>query len=174
MYPHDTLPMPRPIRPLSRMVPSTLGLALGRGRVTAGFPLFPNLNADNFNRNLKTPKAELGFGRWASFSSHAFRSGATDEIKNCGSTLATILKSGAWLSAPYRNYLDLQADEAIDITTFLIDGIWADSEDSDPNIDCRKRRGANFTRRMRGAPLTFMGDRVSAEEDPADETSSEN
>lgn len=61
------------------------------------------------------------------------------------------------MSAAYRNYLDLLADEEIDIATLLIECLRSDSEDSYPDIDRRRRRKMNFTRRARMAPLTFRG-----------------
>ena len=41
--------------------------------------------------------------------------GATDELKNGDATPATILKSGTWESASYRQYLDIQSDESLNI-----------------------------------------------------------
>ena len=54
--------------------------------------------------------ARLGYAGGAKFSPHAFRRGATQEIKDIGSTLSVIIKSGAWAHSGYRAYLDLQAD----------------------------------------------------------------
>ena len=90
------------------------------------------MNANNLNRLLKQTMLTLNFDRGGCYSSHAFRMGATDELKNGDSTLAAILKSGTWLSASYLQYLDLQADEAIKISALLLAGLSSDSEDSDP------------------------------------------
>ena len=54
------------------------------GRVKAGAPLFPGIKPNAFNRQLKAAMAALGFGRGGMYSPHAFRRGATDEIKNSG------------------------------------------------------------------------------------------
>ena len=101
---------------------------LVRDRGAAGDPLFPNRNAYNFNRKLKLHMSALEFGRGAAFSSHAFRRVATDEVKNCESTLAAILKSGTCVSAAYCNYIRLQAGESINVTTLLIDGAGTGSD----------------------------------------------
>ena len=69
------------------------------GRVNAGDPLFPDLTPNTFNRQLKGTMTALGFDRGGMYSSHAFRRGATNEIKNSGSTLATIITFGTWLSS---------------------------------------------------------------------------
>lgn len=52
-----------------------------RGRVKAGGPLPPGLAENNFNRKLKQTTAALKFPDGQKYSSHAFRMGATDEIK---------------------------------------------------------------------------------------------
>ena len=91
-------------------------------RVKAGDPLFPDLTPNTFNRQLKATMTALGFDRGGMYSSHAFRRGGTNEIKNSGSTLATIIKYGTWLSACYKNYLDQKADEAINIYIASVSG----------------------------------------------------
>ena len=63
------------------------------------------------------------------FSSHAFRRGATDEIKNPGSAFATILTSGVWPTGGFRCYLDLHAGEAVNISALLIQALDSDSDD---------------------------------------------
>ena len=65
------------------------------------------------------------------FSSHAFRRGATQEIKDSGSTISLIIQSGTWTNAGYRAYLDLQADYAINISSLVLDALGSDSDDPD-------------------------------------------
>ena len=128
-----------------------------KDRVDPGDPLFPGWSANKVNRTLKILMAELGFDQGGKYSSHAFRRGATNEVKSCGSTLATILKTGTWTSASYKNYLDLQADEAINISRLLIEGLGSDSEESD-NDRPKKRvsRTKHMTKKMRKIPMTFV------------------
>ena len=64
-------------------------------------------------------------------STHAFRRGATQEIKDIGSTLSLIIKSGTWAHAGYRAYLDLQADYAINMSSFILDSLGSDIDDPD-------------------------------------------
>ena len=94
--------------------------------------------------------------------------GETQEIKNSGSTLATIVKSGTWLSACYRNYLDLAADEAINISTLLLETIGSDSEDSDPDVSKKRPTPKAITKRVRKVPMTFRNDSPVGEEEPRD------
>ena len=126
-------------------------------RVDPGDLLFPDWNANKVNRTLKIMMTQLKFDQGGKYSSHAFRRGATNEVKSCGSTLATILKTGTWTSASYKNYLDLQADEAINISQLLIEGLGSDSGDSDHDRPQKQqRRIKKMTRKMRKIPLTFV------------------
>ena len=129
-----------------------------RDRVDAGGPLFPVFTANNFNRKLKQTTTALKCPEGGRFSPHAFRRGATQEIKNSGSTFATIVKSGTWLSARYRNYLDLSADEAINISTLLLDTLGSDSEDSDPGVVKKRPTEKAIIKRAREVPMTFRND----------------
>ena len=86
-----------------------------------------------FNRTLKRTTAVLEFDQGGLYSPHGFRRGETQEVMDSGSTLATIIKTGTWLSACYENYLDLKSDEAANISTPLPDQLGSDSEDSDPD-----------------------------------------
>ena len=94
--------------------------------------LFPKLYANSVNQQLKAVMTKLNYDRGHKYSSHAFRRGATEEIKNSGSTFATIITSGGWTAAGYKSYLDLQADEAINISKLLLETTNSDSNDTDP------------------------------------------
>ena len=136
-----------------------------RDRVKAGDPLFPGLTANVFNRQLKATLTAMGTPEGGKFSSHGFRRGATNEVKNSGSTLATILGTGTWLSACYKNYLDLMAGEAINVSTLLLDKLGSDSEESDPDRPPkRKQREKRVTKRMRAIPLTFTNEQSESEQ----------
>ena len=75
---------------------------------------------------------KLRYDQGRKYSPHAFRRGATEEIKNSGPTFATVIKSGGWAAAGYKSYLDLQADEAVNISKLLLDTTNSDSNDTDP------------------------------------------
>ena len=56
---------------------------------------------------------------------------ATQEIANSGPTFSPVLKSGIRNSGGYKCYLDLRADEAIDIAALLASATDSDSDDHD-------------------------------------------
>ena len=102
--------------------------------------MFPNVSANMFNPRLKRAMCDLNYVGGHRFPSHAFRRGATQEIFNSGSFLATILKSGMWNAAGYKSYLDLHADEAINISALLATAIDSDSDDPDLPPDQQETR----------------------------------
>ena len=96
---------------------------------------------------------KLGFSDGPKYSSHAFRRGATQEIKDSGSTLSVIIKSGTWTHSGYRAYLDLQADYAINISSLLLEALGSDSDDPDHNEGKKTRR---IRKRIKGVPVAFV------------------
>ena len=111
-----------------------------RARLTPGELMFPTMSANMFNQRLKRVMCDLNYVDGHRFSSHAFRRGATQEIFNSGSVLATILKSGMWNAAGYKSYLDLHADEAINISALLATALDSDSDDPDLPQDQQETR----------------------------------
>ena len=77
--------------------------------------------------------------------------GGAQEILDSGPTLATVLKSGAWLSACYKNYLGLKSDEETNISTLLLAKLGSDSNESDP--DHHTKRAKRVKKRTQKAPL---------------------
>ena len=81
-----------------------------RGRVPPGEPLFSAVNRRNFNRILKAalsrPKADSA----ARYTSHGFRRGAVQELKECGSPWAVLASDGLWRSPAFRGYVDMAED----------------------------------------------------------------
>ena len=90
---------------------------------------------------------DLDYDQGRRLSSHAFRKGATDEIKNPGPTFATILTSGLWSPGGFRFYLGLHADEAVNISALLIKAI--DSESDDPGEAGKPSNPDAITKRLR-------------------------
>ena len=138
-----------------------------RQRVTVGFPLSPRLTANKFNRDLKATMTSLKIDQGGLYSPHAFRRGATQDIKDSGSTLGTILGTGAWLPGNFKHYINLMADDAINVSTVLLDTLGSDSEDSDPDIETKKvERNKRVTERMREIPLTFRNGHEGGADSP--------
>ena len=68
-----------------------------------------------------------------SYSTHAFRRGASMDLKCSGSTLAQVLKTVGWNSAAFRAYLSFVEDEEVNIRSILanFDGFESSGEESD-------------------------------------------
>ena len=69
-----------------------------RRRVAPGQPLFRRINVGNFNRMLKAILAKLSVPDAMRFSSHGFRRGAAQELKDRGSPWALVSTAGLWNS----------------------------------------------------------------------------
>ena len=100
---------------------------------------------------------KLGYPDGPKYSPHAFRRGATQEIKDSGSTIALIIQSGTWAHSGYKAYLGLQADFAINIPRFVLDALGSGSEDDDPD---RPKNEKRVRKRMRGIPVAFVDERT--------------
>ena len=73
------------------------------------------------------------------------------------------------MSACYENYVDLQADGAINISTLLLDTLGSDSGDDDPDLQERETKtDANATNRMRKIPMAFRGDAITEDDQTSD------
>ena len=94
---------------------------------------------------------KLGYDQGRKYSPHAFRREATEEIKDSGSTFATIIKSGTWTAAGFKSYLDLQRDEALNISRLLLENADSNSEDDDPPPD----RDRDLRPRLKTIPMVL-------------------
>ena len=61
----------------------------------------------------------MGVAEADSYSAHAFRRGASMELKGSGSTLPHVLKKVGWNSASFRAYLSLVEDEEVNIRSIF-------------------------------------------------------
>ena len=141
-----------------------------------GCPLLPGATPNSFNRKLKALTTALSYpegGGTPPPLPHAFRRGATDEVKISGPTLATIATSGTWLSTCYKNCLGLQADAAINISTHHLDEMGAGSDSDDPDIppECARNVKRVATRVRRGPMIIRDEDRWGQAESSESDTS---
>ena len=81
-----------------------------RSRVAPGAQLFVAVNRRNFNRTLKAALARMGTPEAERYSSHAFRRGASQELKESGFQWSVVASSGIWHSPAFRGYLDMSRD----------------------------------------------------------------
>ena len=110
--------------------------------------------------------AAMGFDQGGLYSPHAFRRGATQGNLDHASTLATIIRSGASLSACYKNYHGMKSGEAINISTLLLGKLGPDSEEPDPDPTAKRRKRA--AKRIRKTPLTFGSNNTRGESGSSD------
>ena len=130
-----------------------------RANLHPGDAIFGTLSANSVNRHLKPIMTKLGYLQGRRFSSHGFRKGETHEISASGSTLATIIGSGTWTSGGYKSYLDLQADEAANISALLLENADSDSADSDKE---RPSRLQSIRNKLPKVPLAISKGRTHA------------
>ena len=124
-------------------------LVCDSGRV--GGPLFPETSANSANRQIKAAMEKLGYDQGREYSSHAFRLGETEEVKDPGSTFAAIIKSGTWAAAGCKPYLDIHRDEALNISRLLLGNADSNSEGEDPPPD----RDRGLRARMQTIPTVL-------------------
>ena len=98
-------------------------------------PLFPALRSKNINRILKGMLRSMNIPEADSYSTHAFRRGASMELKNSGSNLAQILKTVGWNSSAFRAYLSFVEDEEVNIRSILANFDGYESPDGESNDD---------------------------------------
>ena len=79
-------------------------------RVGPGRILFTEVNQTNINRVIKTVFAKLELPHAASYTSHVFRRGAAQELKERGGQWTTVAGLGGWRSLAFRGYVDTTAD----------------------------------------------------------------
>ena len=73
---------------------------------------------------------KIGLPNAPRYSSHAFRRGAAQELKEKGAQWSTIATLGGWRSLAFRGYVDLTADIARDMSKLLAEEVaFASDED---------------------------------------------
>ena len=78
-----------------------------RRRVAPGQLLFRKVNSGNANRTLKAISAKLAIPEATRYSSHGFRRGAAQELKDRGSPWAAVATAGLRNSEAFRGYADM-------------------------------------------------------------------
>ena len=102
-----------------------------RRRVGCGEPLFKKVYVGNFNRILKTVLAKLSVPEAERYSSHGFRRGAAQELKERGSPWAVVATAGIWKSPAFRGYVDMSKDVETSVAKLF-------AVDPDSESDCEQ------------------------------------
>ena len=83
--------------------------------------LSSEISARNINRSIKAVFAKLGVSYARSYTSHGFRRGKAQELKESGSQWATVAGIGGRLSLAFRGYLGATSDISKATARLLID-----------------------------------------------------
>ena len=89
----------------------------------------PNYTVRNINPVLKRVCEKIGLPNASRYSSHAFRRGAAQELKENGSQWPTIATLGDWRSLAFRGYVDIATDIARDMSKLLAEEVAFESVD---------------------------------------------
>ena len=105
---------------------------LVKRRVEPGEFLFPAVTRRNFNCILKAVLSKMHVPSADRYSSHAFRRGTSQELKESGSPWAVVASSGFWRSPSFRGYVDLSRDVEIGVQQLFDVDLDSDSADEEP------------------------------------------
>ena len=123
-----------------------------RRRVGSGQPLFRKVNVGNFNRIMKAILTKMQIPEAARFSSHGFRLGTSQELKESGSPWEVVASAGMWNSPSFRGYVDMSKDVETSVARLL-------AVDMDSDSDCEPVRWvlvfSRIDRPMTGRPDRF-------------------
>ena len=97
-------------------------------RVRPGEMLFPSFSATNVNTTLKAVLSRLSVVHAEKYSSHGFRRGAAQELKETGSQWAASATLGGWKSLAFLGYVDLTDEVERDMAKLLIETYQVDSD----------------------------------------------
>ena len=82
-------------------------------------PLFRSIRSKNTNRIPEGALRSLGVSETDSYATHAFRRGASIELKSSCSTLANVLKTVGWTYTTFMGYRPFVGDGEVDIRPIL-------------------------------------------------------
>ena len=100
-------------------------------RVDPGALLFPTVNRRNFNRILRAALSKLQEPSADRYSSHGFRRGASQELKESGSPWTVVFSSGLWRPPSFRGYADMSRDVELGVQQLFDVDLDSDSADGE-------------------------------------------
>ena len=128
-----------PAKAAKRMCPVHAIWPCIASRVRPGEKLFSSFPAASVNTALKAVRAKLLAEHAEKYSSHGFRRGSAQELKETGSQWAAIATLGDWKSLAFLGYVDLADEVGRNMAKLLIE---TDQADSDPELVQRWVKGA--------------------------------
>ena len=147
-----------------QLPPSHIFRALIRCREAPGAPLFSAFNRRNSNRPIKAITAHLDVPDARRFSSHGFRRGATNGLKDTGPPWSVVATSGVWNSSHFRGYVDMSRD--VEIGAHRISDVALDTTSGNEGfplaIHWVRILGNPFAGRKGRLPRGFLGFRADS------------
>ena len=98
---------------------------------------FTELSSRNINRVVKKVFSKIGAPYANSYSSHGFRRGAAQELKERGSQWTTVAGIGGWRPLAFRGYVDTTADVSNAMARLLIEDFDPSSSDEEHVLSFR-------------------------------------
>ena len=95
----------------------------------SGHSLFKTVNARNVNRYIRHALARLRIPAANLYSSHGFRRGAAQELKESGSQWPIVAGVGQWNGLSFRNYIDISDELSRDMAQLFIHSYDFESDD---------------------------------------------
>ena len=90
-------------------------------RAKCGEKLFPGYTTQNVNATIKAVLAKLGIPHAERYTSHGYRRGASQELKERGCQWPIVASLGEWRSLAFMGYIDIAKDVARDMSKLLIE-----------------------------------------------------
>ena len=90
--------------------------------------LFRKVYVGNFNRILKTVLKKLSIPEAERYSSHGFRRGTAQDLKEKGSPWAVVATAGLWNSPAFRGYVDMSKDVETSVARLFAVDMDSDSD----------------------------------------------
>ena len=120
--PHDT-PRARGLCPIRWLWPCV------RAHRQPGEFLFQKVNANNVNRFTRKALSDLNPPAVQRYSSHGFRRGAPQELKESGAQWPIVAEVGKWKELSFRPYVDLSDELAESMAQLFIESYSFDSDE---------------------------------------------
>ena len=95
----------------------------------SGQQLFPSLNGRNINRILRAILKKIHVPASERYTSHGFRRGAAQELKESGSQWPIVASLGQWNSLCFNGYVDVSDEMAQQVGKLFINSYEFESDD---------------------------------------------
>ena len=102
---------------------------LVRNSTKSGELLFKKIKQYNVNRYIRRALSNIAVPAAERYSSHGFRRGAAQELKETGSPFSIVGSLGQWSGASFKSYVDLSDELCRDLSKLLIHSYTFESDE---------------------------------------------